>query len=278
MRIGSKRALLFGLALTAASSIHGLRPMSASAYSSTCTSNGGVHSNYFDGYQTDPNNEPEPYEGVSAWITERDSPLCSANSTEAPYNFSTAWVMVQGNGHVSGGDGEYIQSGYINYQTRGCSSEWTQKRPNIGTMFQEKFGACITTGTTQRFWIAWDPAVVGGPGFDANVGSQTFDSIPATTFATPFQIDYYSEASFLQDDIPGYSTAQTTFGGPILIQERNTANSFINTPCILNWNNNGAAPGSSNDTSTNPSGTWAHSAAANCAALGYSNQFLSWSI
>lgn len=171
--------------------------------------------NYFDGYQ-------QPYltgtaEGAAANIVNRYGAVCDTDTSMS--NFVAAWAMIA-NGDKVG----WVQSGYMRWYNH-SSVFFSQVCQHFtgqycAGQFTTVFGTeSLTYGNTNFYDEIWNTSCsCEHSKIDGNVEiATTFNPFNAWTW--PFAPEFYGEAVYKQNDMPGNSSSPTYFEDP---QHQNT--------------------------------------------------------
>lgn len=173
------------------------------------------------------------YEGVSGTLTYQSDALCT--SYLGNDNYTTTWTMVYGKD-----ENGWSQSGQIYWYQLGCARHFSQVEENyVYFPYLTVTGVCAQTGETHQAWQQYIPQ-------DGNLRSNIDATIMQTTsfnpytaegsfsgsgWAQPFQVEVEGETGRPQSDVPGTSSAPSTF---VSIQVQRYSDSSWETTCNYN--------------------------------------------
>src|SRR5439155_26901019 len=142
-------------------------------------------------------------EGASANITVRNAWLCTSDTSGN--NLSTAWSMI-----ASGNARGWAQTGFLRSGPVG-EAHFAQQSPD-GNSWSTVFGSQVGDGEVHHDWQQYDGACGC---IHSNIDVTRFmDSTfnpKAGWWQYPFSPQFFGETKYLESNMPGWSTCQTTF-------------------------------------------------------------------
>ena len=166
------------------------------------------------------------YEGAAANITVRNALLCTTDTSEA--NNSSAWSMIT---DFRG----WAQTGFLRAGPIG-EAHFAQQSLD-GTSWSTVFGSQVADGEVHHDWQQYD----GGCGcIHSNVDVTRFmDSTfnPKLSWVYPYGAEFFGETKYLETNMPGWNTSQTTFSG-LQVQNFSNDNGWYTPPEWSYWSSN----------------------------------------
>lgn len=174
----------------------------------------GHYYHRFDGYHT--YTTTDAFEGAKADITSRFGYICDTDTTNNPPhdgNFTTTWVMVQGNSGQA-----YSQAGIMRYINDASNHLFAEYQQNMAVYdYHRVYGGAISFGDVRTYWTQYLPGTGSCTDrFRNNWNTtvmQTTDWSPYcdTAMTRPWLADYESETLYPSTDVDGINGSSEHF-------------------------------------------------------------------